>query len=440
MKRIVLFLMAVVVLVALGILLSPLVIGNQIKSNYGKILSQLFPNQKIELKLLSYKRGWYTDNATVQVDLSNSGWKINGQTQIVLQQVIHVGPILRQPNGGYSWQYARIDSQYQQGKTNFQSQVLLDLHKKVVGENKLNQVILSKQQHNSELKQAKLKVTTQPDKKEIQATIDQVTSWSGQKKTVPFFAGTGIKYNKTIVNKASQPETEMAVSLDKLSLGDDPKKVIHASNALIQRKQLTQAGEVTVNYRLYAKHLSIGVMPARTVDLDFTVHNLSLKLLNNLTHDITLFLQPKQTSNQFGIIRDLAFVMSKGLTITINRAFMSTPNGPVLLAGKLNLPASSGIAGMLSPLAKLQANLHGKVPVQWLLAEIMSHQGLKSKKAAMRQVQDWLKNNLLRQEGDEILFSVIYKNGLFYLSTPDHRKLARFYWVKHPQVKSGHSN
>jgi hypothetical protein len=434
-KRIVLFLMAVVVLVALGILLSPMVIGNHIKNHYPQILAKLFPGKKIQFKVLSYQRGWYTDHATVQMDLSRSGWKVNGQSQLVFQQTIDVGPILRQPNGGYMWQLARITTRYQQGKTNYQGKVMLDLHKAVVADSTLSSVQLSKGNKTSTLTQVNMQLHAQPGKQAIQTQLGNITSWSGSTKQTPSFVANGIQLHKSAQGHKPDVTSSMAVNITQLRFGNQPAKEIHARHALIQRKTLNHGDTLTVNYRLYAKQFRIGNNPNRTLDADFTVNNLSKDLLNHLSHDITTFLQPGHHMNQWEVMQDLIKVLSKGLTVKINKLSMSTANGPVELAGSISLPQATNLAGVLNPLAALHADLHGKVPPQWLLAQVMSHQG-HNKQQAAAQIASWLKNGLLRKEGNELLFTLVYKSGQFYLSTPDHRRLSRFYWAKpRPAVK-----
>jgi hypothetical protein len=438
-KRIVLFLMAVAVLVALGILLSPMVIGNHIKNHYPQILAKLFPGQKIEFKLLSYQRGWYTDHASVQLDLSHSGWKINGQDKIVLEQTIDVGPILRQPNGGYMWQLARITTNYQQGKTHYQGTVLLDLHKSIVADGTLSQATLSQGAKTSTVGNTTLKLNAKPGMKDIQTTIGNITSWAGPTNHPPAFVANGVQLHKTVLGHRPNATKSMALNITQLQLGNDPAKEIHARQVLIQRKTLPHNDTVTVTYRLYAKQLRIGKKPNRTVDLDFTVNSLSKELVKSLSHDVTTFLHPNHGNNQWAVMQDLIKVLSKGLTLTINNVFLSTPNGSVQLAGALSLPKADNLAGILNPLAGLQANLHGKVPMQWMVAQVTSHQQ-RSKQQAAAQIATWLKQGFLRQEGNELLFTLVYKGGQFYLSTPDHRKLARFYWAKPPQVHTHHSN
>ena len=440
-KRIVLFLMTVVILVALGILLSPLVIGNHIKNHYAQILGKLFPDAKIQFKLLSYRRGWYTDFATVEIDLSNSGWNINGSRKLTLQQSIDVGPILRQENGGYAWQFARITTHYQQGKTSYQGQVLLDLHDTLLSTNTLTEVTLSTQAKTAQLSQVYIDLKAQPDTKEIQATLGSITSWSAPNDSNnPSLIATGIRFHRTVTGEAPNLNNTMAINIDRLTVGNDPQKQIHASDALIQRKTLKHGDSLTVNYRLYAKQLNIGKMPTKTIDLDFTVNNLSPKLLKNLTHDITTLLQPTQTSDLSEMMPDLIKILSHGLTLKINRIFMSTSDGPLLLSGTLALPATTRLTNLLNPLAQLHADLHGKVPLPWLLAEIMSHQQLKSEDQATQQVTNWVKAGLLHLAGNEVSFSLVYQYGQYYLRTPDHSKLARFYWVKQPQINQPASN
>ena len=440
-KRIVLILMTVLILVGLGVLLSPMVIGHHIKNNYAQLVGKLFPNQPVQIKLLSYQRGWYTDLATIEVDFSNSGWRVNGQSKITLQQNIDVGPILRQPNGGYMWQLARITTTYQQGKTSYQGLVLIDLHNTLIADNTLTEVTFSKESKSAQLTQVHLSLNAQPETNEIQATLGSIASWGGpSNQNKPSFSATGVHYHKTVTGRQPNADSATAINIDQLSMGDDPQRQIHATDALVQTKTLLQSDSRTVNYRLYAKQLGIGQMPTRTIDLDFTVNNLSQALMNNLTQDIATFLQPGQTSKQPEMMVDLAKVLAHGLTLKINKAFMSTPNGSVLLSGTLTLPASTSLTGLLNPLASLRADLHGKVPLEWLLAEIMSHQSLKSKDQATQQVNDWVKSGLLRLEGQEALFSLTYQYGQYYLRTPDNSKLARFYWIKQPQIDPSHNN
>jgi hypothetical protein len=432
-KRIVLFLMAVLVLVALGILVSPMIIGNQIKTHYTEVLNQIFSRQGIKFKLLSYERGWYTDHATVQVDLSQSRWAINGQSQLIFEQTIDVGPILRKPSGGYLWQLARIHTNGSQGKTNYQSEVLLDLHKTVFATGHLTEVSLSKEGKTSTLTNASMTFKIKPNWTEIQATIGSVKSWSGAVSLPPSLVAQGILVTKTSEGEKSNATNSMSIRIAQLALGDNPDKRLDGQDVLIQRKTIRQGTALTVNYRLYTKKLSIGNNPSRTIDLDFTVNDLSDDLLQSLSHDITLFLQPDQSFYESNVLQDLVKVLSHGLTLSINQAIMSTQDGSVQLSGSVNLPKATNLAGILNPLAGLTAQLNGKVPMNWLTAQVVAHQQ-QSKEEATTQIRNWVKDGLLRQEADEFLFTLVYKGGQFFLMTPDHQKLARFYWSKPPQM------
>jgi hypothetical protein len=435
MKRFVLFSMALLILLALGIVVSPIVLGKLIKKNYSQLLTQISSKKGAQLTMLSYKNNWYTDQATVQVDLSGSGWKINGQDQITLKQTIDVGPILRQPNGGYMWQLARVNSKYQQGETSYQGTALIDLHKKIIIRNSINEVTLSNKGKTSELTDLNITLTHEPGKQDIQATLGSLVSRAGtDKKAVPLLSANGVHYHKTTSGAGANATQETAINIDKVSLGSDPKRKITASNALIQQKTQQHNKNMKIHYRLYAKQFRIGDLPTRTIDVDFAVNNLSQALLGNLTHDITTLTNPSSTDNQLEIMQDVIQVLNNGLAITFNRVFMSTPNGPLSLTGTVHLAGSTNLASMLNPLSNLQANLHGKVPMQWLVAEIKTHKKLASKQEARQQIASWLADGLLRQEGNEILFSLIYKKGNFYLSTPDNKTLTKFYWGKHPQV------
>lgn len=434
-KRIVLFLMAVVILIALGIIISPMVIGHYLKTNYSKVLGHLMPGKNIHFKLISYQRGWYTDHAVVQMDLSQSKWRINGQSQITFNQTIDVGPILRQPNGGFMWQLARITTNYDKNGTKFQSTILVDLHKKVVATSTFNLVTISQKTKSTRITQAKTKMTLKKGMREIQANLGSLSSWQ-HSQSMPSLSANGVQYHKTVLGKKPNTENSTAINMDSITVGNDPQKQIHAKHALIQRRSLNHGDNVTVNYRLYAKELSIGDLPTRTMEVDFTINDLSKALMASLSHDISNFFHPGHGKNQWVVMQDVVKVLSKGLAVKLNKIFMTTPSGPVTVSGMLALPAANGIAQILNPLADLHAQLQGQVPLPWLLKEIMAHQKLKSKNAAMAKVNRWVKKGLLKQEKDAISFSLVYKNRQFYLSTPDHKTLTRFYWEVPSQVST----
>lgn len=434
-KRIVLFLMAIAILVALAILFSPMIIGNQIKNHYPEILAQLFPSEKIQVKVLSYERSWYTDRASIQVDLSRSGWTVNGKNQLILQQTIDVGPILRQPDGGYRWQLARITTRYHQGKINYLGNVLLDLHRTVVADAALPTLQLSKDNKTSTLTQINVQLQVKPGAQKIQANFGNIISWSSPTEQAPTLIANGVQLHNTSVDYHTNGANDMAIHITQLRYGNQPAKEIHARQVLIQRKTLKHGDTLTVNYRFYAKQFRIGYNPNRTLEADFTVNRLSEDLLNHVARDITAFLQPAQAINPLDIMQDLLKLQSNGLQIAINKLYMSSANGPIELNGSIRLSKATSLAEILNPLAALQVTLHGKAPSQWFLAQTMNHKRL-NKRQATTQIADWLKNGLLRQEGNELLFSLTYKNGGFYLGAPDHQQLARFYWTKpRPVVK-----
>lgn len=446
MKRIFLYsLTALVLLAALLVAISPLLLSHYTYRHYHQIIGRLIPRDNIQLHVLSYQRGWYTDHATVLVDLSNSKWRINGKDHVTFQQTIHLGPLVKQKYGHYRWQIARIENQYLDDKTHSTGEIIINLDRSVIVDNSINLINVNENNNQAQLSDLVLHLESKIGSTDTGLLARHIETNNADPKAKLYFRADGIGVHNLKTKSATQQKQTTQIQIDDLSVYLNPGQPLHAKQVSVQKDSISQPYHLSTRYQIKMEELQldppvkpgdvVGNKPVnpktiRAITADFTLSGLSPALISQLSYDLQTFLQPKM-HNQWWLLQDVLRILSHGVSLQIKQLNFTTAEGNFSLTGEIQIPPSAGEFHLLKPLSQLRADIKGSVPQQWLLSQILAHQKTPSHKQATERLSDWLKADVIRSEKNQLLFSLLYKHGHFYLNSPDHHKYVRFYWVNH---------
>lgn len=425
-KRVVLIVMAVLALVVLGVLLTPIVIGHQIEKKYPQMLARLFPNKGLKFTVLSYHRGWYMDHATIKVDWQETGMTFNGKQSAVIKQKLHIGPIVRQANGGYVFQLARVESTTAIGDSILKNEAMLDFHHHVLSDATVNKGAVDYKLNTVTFGPISWAHEALPNKRKDHVTLSDVSVVKKTESgTSPVLQATGLRVALSNKGNPADGESNTAIHFQQLQVFSRKQPPYVLKDGLFQQTVWRDPADSRVHHRWSVKSLSVGKEPPRTIDLDYTINGLNGKAFNRLITDMKTT-DHSLRMQQWAMMRDVFALLQHGLSVTVNKLFFTTANGPVTVTGIVQLPAPPPGKTPLHFRERLKATFHGTAPRLWLVSMLVSRNPTATEVAVNTKIDAWIKSGLMQASGKQLRFNAVYKQGELYWSTPDYGRLVKF--------------
>lgn len=450
-------------LLLITVFLFPLGVGFFVQTKYPQMLQALSQSGDVQLKLLSYHRGWFNSDATVKVKLAHpsllklSDWVSTEADQppieFVVTQNIEHGPWLVVTSNKAS---SRL----------FLGQAMIKSHiNPTMGD--IDSMTLVK------LGGSILTVLTAPDikylnKKEgvlaglsgLTATLNLspgLTEITGQVKLPRILLRTN-DYQQKIVGLNAR--YKLFTSPSGLFLGDRFTRIdnvtwstaeqhskIKLNGLVMQSKSSEQRGRVNYELKAVLNTINLNDADYGPQQIDFAVRNLDIAGLLTLRQQLGQL----QTNTHLSAMQLMKYnelfmmLLSKGLELDLRKIKLATPWGKPFVAGRVILHPQTTLAMNLdSFLTYLDAKVHMEIPgpilVQTLekldqtalgkelgLVDAVEIDKSSDATAVVRQkvkdkVTNWVENNWLIAQQDGYLFDLLFQNDKAYINGQPYHK------------------
>lgn len=454
---------AVMVLFVGTVFLFPLGVGFFVQTKYPQMLQALSNSGDVQLKLLSYHRGWFNSEAAVQVKLAHpsllklSDWVSTDSEQppieFVITQNIEHGPWLvvttHKGNSRLFFGQAMIKSHINPSMGDIDSMTLVKLGGSIL-------TVLSA----PDIKYVNKKEGVVAGLSGLTATLNlspKLTEITGQVKLPRIMLRTN-DYQQKISGLSAR--YKLFTSNSGLFLGDRFTKIdnvtwstaeqhskIKLNGLAMQSRSNEKQGRVNYELKAVLNTINLNDADYGPQQIDFAVKNLDIPGLLTLRQQLGQLQSNTHLSSMQLMKYNELFMMllSKGLELDLRKIQLVTPWGKPFVVGRLILhPQTSLAMNMDTFLTYMDAKLHMEIPgpimVQTLeklnqtalgkelgLADATDADKTGDVTAVIRQrvkdkLTNWVENNLLIAQQDGYLFDLLFQNDKAYINGQPYHK------------------
>lgn len=466
MKKWLLTGLAVVLVLVVGtVFIFPLGVGFFVQTKYPQMIQAMSKSGDVELKMLSYHRGWFNSEAVIQVSLAHpsllklSDWVSTESEQppiqFVLSQNIEHGPwlMVTTPAGKSKLFFgqAMIKSHVNPSMGDIDSMTLVKITGSILS-------VLSA----PEIKYYNKKDHTLALMSGLTATFNLtpgLTEITGQVKLPKLILKTS-DFQQQIHGLSAR--YKLFTSKSGLFLGDrltkienvtwsnnDPHSKLKLNGLAMQSKSNEQHGRVNYQLKAILNTININDADYGPQQIDFGVKNLDIPSLLTLRQQLSQLQSNTHLSSMQLMKYNESFMMllSKGMEVDLRKIHLVTPWGKPLIVGRISLHPQTSLALNLDTfLSYMDAKVHMEIPGPILVQTIEKldqtalgkELGLVDagdldkasdtngflRQKVKEKVAGWVENNVLIAQGDGYLFDLLFQNDKAYVNGQPYHKPA----------------
>lgn len=426
---------ALVVVIALGALVGPFIVGFIVKKDVQAYQDQIPSNTGVKLSVQNYQRGWFSSTAdmALSIDLNHNKQAVitqaPNQLNFTMKNTIHHGPIVfYKTNSGFHLKFAKAYLESTVSKPNiplnleasleFTGNVLTELNADRVAQtisDNISIVIqgLSAQQTNSnkftEINTAvKLNALDILDKSEAHLRVKNLSHDSKfTQGSHDFWKGYGVTTVASVLVDTKKN--------DKFEL---------QGLALNQKSDITTDGRASMGFNANINSIKINSDDFGQQAMALSVNNMDAEILKALTEALD---ESDQAMMPFGkAYRLLLMFLSKGININVSKFDINTTLGRIQATANVDLPQKQTNIGMPTEvIERVQAEADIKMPraiAESLMKMLLATQAISPGAAeaaaqhAPAQVQLWVDHGWFVVDGNYLRTKIRIHDSKIYLN------------------------
>ncbi|WP_423063169.1 DUF945 family protein [Candidiatus Paracoxiella cheracis] len=436
MRKLFGFIIGIIVIAAVIIfLILPLSMGFWVKSHYQQLLDKVNKAPGIALKVVQFDRGWFTSKATLQVTIKPHWPRFNATTnsapiQFTVRQRIKNGPWIFGAQK-FLWAKALVQSTSDAANFKFNAQTIIHFSNAIDNSFFAKSITIANSQGQVVINNLNSHIIYAPSTQQLTRKTS-IGSLTITEKESEVASPQAYKQKFEIINLNSSSQLkrlnllwygDRSISADKATFFIAQKEPFVLSQVTLAAKQSQTNGTSANIFKAHADSIVGDGVDLKPFDLKLSIVDVDAQSLMNL---LSAAMQLSQsTQSDMLQIKTLyipfAQLVSKGFTAKLHYLTFGTPEGIVNATAQLILPKQSGAPSALLLLQNATGELHMQMPLTWLKQFVVNlYRGntdntgsktLSPEKTAQQQIQMWIDNKKLIQDGQNVKIDVTFKNG-----------------------------
>lgn len=438
MKKLTITVSIVIILGLLVVFGMPYVMGIIIQKQYPNIMQKFSSPSKVAIKVLSYKRGWFSSAAQLQITFQTP-WATRNTTNndfsfIINEQIKHGPVILAKINGATKLIFARALLQHETTNPtlSFRTSTIWTFGNKLNGTFYSGNMVLSDNLQKITLSGLQGQVQYDPRKKvKIFFKLGSAQITTKILNTTPKTTTQNLIELKKVASVSNFNKQGLLwygkrnINIDRISITTSKNKTIVLTGLAFSTNQTQEKDKTNVSFNYSTKHLSGNGLNVGPIQITLFIKNLDTDALTALINK-TMFLEKQSVNNSLKIAtlyHPILNLISKGLTIHLKKFFINTQQGPVDIDAQMILPQQSDHRNIQYLIRNTQASANLQLPHRWLTEKLtnfykkkpIQKQNIKvnitPKTLADQQIKHWINNNWLVQSGNMLTLKLTFNNG-----------------------------
>lgn len=441
-------------IIALGVIIFlaiQLSISVWIKNNYQSILNTVNTSPNFVLKVMKFERGWFTSKATVQVTIK-SPWLQTQQRdtalvtrsnpiQFTVQQRIKNGPWIFGAHK-FLWATALIQSTSDNANFKFNSQTVIHFNNATDTTFKAKSMTIANTQQQFVVNDMTSHSTFSPKTQRMNFKISLGSAMMAEKQSnvvspQDYQQKIAVK-NLTFNGQLQQVKPiwygNRSIAIDKVTYHNSQNQPIVLTHVILSTQTSRHNSTSTSTINAHANSVTGADLNLQPIDLKLAIGGMDTQAIINLSNAALKLRSTPQLSKQQLQTLHLPFIalINKGFSAMLDHLNVGTPEGMINATAHLTVPKRAGASNILLALENTSGELHLQMPMAWLQRQLItfhliinaSNQKSSPNAAAKQQIQHWLTNKKLIQEGQNVKISITYENGRLLINglPPSHHQ------------------
>ncbi len=436
MKKYWLIFSAIVGLMLVIVLSTPLFMGLLIQKRYPQLIKD-FNTPHVSFELVNFKSGWFSSIANIKITLRSAETGLTNDSSplasFVIAQKIQHGPILIQKTKNGSRHFitalAIMQNKSLADNINFKTDTVWTLNNRINTLVDVQKILLGNDRQRIEINQLVGTISFIPSEHRF---ISQLTLANGS-----LFENNPEKVGNDIVDLVKVMElTDFGLTMNitkvqsvwygerhftagKITVfpygGAD---VLSADNFAVNLNQ-TQHDELT-DFELtnQIEQISEGQFKIGQLQLAFSLKNMNTGLLQNFAENLL----NNSDFQRLKLYSNLIDMFAKGMSLDLSKLQFNTESGPVMASAQINSPVTNiTISGLLHLIENLNIQAHAEVPKEWLMKNLTHFYETKQSEnpqlkinpdsLARQYMEHWLTHHLIIPKDQQVSMNLKYKEG-----------------------------
>lgn len=433
------FIISIVVILIIVFLALPFSMGLWAKNNYQRILNNINKSQNIVLKVVKFDRGWFTSEVTLQITIKgqwlrpkqdNAVATHTNPIQFFVRQHIKNGPWIFGVNK-FLWAKALVQSVSNNANFKFRSQTIIHFNNTINNTFKANSITIANDQQQFVISTIKSYLSFNPKTQHFNSTMSIGSAHMAEKQNRVVspqdyqqkFELQNLTFNSQLQHVKPIWYGNRSMTINKIYYNNKAKnKPIILTHVTLSSKQLRTGTTTTSSVAVHTDSIIGNDINLKPVDLKFSIAHVDTQSLASLINAAMKLRKIKQLNmEQIKTLYALVVLVSKGFTATLYQLNFGTPNGAVNATAQLKFPKQAGASSIFLLLRNANGQLHVQMPTAWLKQQLvnlyhgktikMQGKELSPDTVAQQQIQQWLTNKKLVQDGQNVKVDITFKNG-----------------------------